>query len=100
MESCFIQKSTFEFIAISFLFFGLSLSSVSDSDKGSLYFFILSLALPLNPLSLVSLLLITLSLFSLLGDTFSLASFLLNTLVLLLSVLSNAFSLGIFISFL
>ena len=66
----------------------------------SLLFDILSSALLLNALSLVSLLLINLTLFSLLVDIFPLVSFLLNTLVLLLSILFDAFSLGIFIFFL
>ena len=98
------KKARLKLLLLDFFFFGLSLSSVSDSEKGlfmvSLLFDILSSALLLNGLSLVSLLLITLTLFSLLVDIFSLVSFLLNTLVLLLSVLFDKFSLGIFIFFL
>ena len=103
IESCFIQKSTFEFIAIVFFLFGLSLSFVFDSEKGlfmvSLLFDIFPTALLLNALSLVPLLLITLSFFSLLFGTFLLVSFLLNTLILLFSVPFDAFSLRIFVSF-
>ena len=105
IESCFIQKSTFEFIAIVFFLFGLSLSFVFDSEKGLFMvslgslFDIFPTALLLNALSLVPLLLITLSFFSLLFGIFSLVSFLLNTLILLFSVPFDAFSLGIFVSF-
>ena len=70
IEFCFIQKSTFEFITTSFLFGGLSLSFVSDSEES---FFMVSLLFDIlsSALSLVSLLLITLTLFSLLVDTVS-----------------------------
>ena len=98
------KKARLKLLLLDFFFFDLSLSSVSDSEKGlfmvSLLFDILPSALLLNGLSLVSLLLITLTLFSLLVDIFSLVSFLLNTIVLLLSVLFDKFSLGIFIFFL
>ena len=102
IKSCFLQKAPLSLLLLVFLFFGLSFSSVSDSEKGffmvSLLFDILSSALLLSALSLFSLLLITLSLFSLL-DTFSLVSFLLSTLVLLLSVLFDVLSFGIFMFF-
>ena len=98
------KKPPLNLLLLVFFFFGLSFLSESNSEKGlfmvPLLFDIISSALPLNALSLVSLLLIILSLFSLLVDTFLLVSFLLNTLVLLLSVIFDAFSLGIFVFFL
>ena len=70
IEFCLYKKARLNLLLLVFFFFGLSLSSVSDSEEG---FFMVSLLFDTlsSALSLVSLLLIILTLFSLLVDTVS-----------------------------